>query len=124
MKRFRFHPAPICIVLALLLVHAAIPYQPALAGIIATHEYVAPSGGDSARNQVEQFLGNEAVRNAFINQGVDPEEAAERVQNLSEDEIRFLAQQIENLPAGGNGLGFVIGVLVIVLLVLLILRLA
>jgi hypothetical protein len=79
LKRFRFNPAPICILLALLTAHAAIPYQPALAGIIATQEYGAPSGLDTAQDQVEQFLRNEAVRKAFINQGIDPEEAAERI---------------------------------------------
>lgn len=124
MKRFRLVSAPLCVGLIIVMVYSAVSVQPTLADLIGTHGYTAIADTDGARERVIQFLAKEQVRKAFADQGVDPQEAAARVQNLSDEEIRFLAQQIEHLPAGGDGFGFVIGVLLIVLLVLLILRVA
>ncbi|HHP7236724.1 MAG TPA: PA2779 family protein [Desulfobacterales bacterium] len=122
MKRFRLNPTPICVFLTVLTVYCTVSAQPTLAGLIGTQAYL--ENADSDRDRVVQFLAKNEVRKAFVSQGVDPQEAADRVQHLSEKEIRFLAQQIDQLPAGGDGFGFVIGVLLIVLLVLLILRVA
>lgn len=124
MKRFRLNPTPICIVLAILMLYSAGSVRPTLAGLIRTQDYREITDNDGARDRVIQFLARDDVREMFVDQGVDPEEAAARVQNLSDEEIHFLAQHIEQLPAGGDGFGFVIGVLLIVLLVLLILRVA
>jgi len=123
-NRFRLNPTPICLVLTILMVYSAVSVQPALAGLIGTRDYTLNSDSGDARQRVIHFLQRDDVRTIFMDQGVDPQEAAERVQNLSDEEIRVLAQQIDHLPAGGDGFGFVIGVLLIVLLVLLILRVA
>lgn len=122
MKRFRLNPTPICVLLAVLMVYSAVSVQPVLAGLISTRAYL--ENADSDRDRVVQFLAKDEVRRAFVSQGVDPQEAVDRVQHLSDEEIHFLAQQIDQLPAGGDGFGFVIAVLLIVLLVLLILRVA
>jgi hypothetical protein len=50
-------------------------------------------------------------------------EAQARINSLTDAEVVRLADQIEQLPAGGNILGFIIGVLLIVVLVLVIIRL-
>jgi len=125
-KRFRLKSTPICIMLTILMVYSAVSVQPALAGLIGTHDYSRTFNSDpgDTRQRVIHFLQRDEVRAIFVNQGVDPQEAAARVQNFSEEEIRVLAEQIDQLPAGGDGFGFVIGVLLIVLLVLLILRVA
>ena len=52
--------------------------------------------------------------------GIDPEEAKARVDALSDSEVVQLAEQIEQLPSGGDGLGVVIGGALFVFLVLLI----
>src|SRR5262245_43238557 len=52
--------------------------------------------------------------------GVKPADVRARVEALSDAEAAQLAQQIEQLPAGGDGLGAVVGALVLIFLVLLI----
>jgi hypothetical protein len=106
------------------MVYSVVSAQPTLAGLIGTQTYLENDDTDSARERVNRFLARDEVRKAFVGQGVDPQDAADRVQHLSDEEIRYLARQIDQLPAGGDGFGFVIGVLLIVLLVLLILRVA
>ena len=41
--------------------------------------------------------------------GVDPDEAAERVAGLSDEEIQQIVGQLDELPAGEGGLGVVVG---------------
>jgi hypothetical protein len=50
-------------------------------------------------------------------------EADERLNSLTNAEVIQLADQIDELPAGGDVLGLLIAVLVIVILVLVIMRL-
>ena len=52
--------------------------------------------------------------------GVDPDEAAERVAGLSDEELRQIAGQLDELPAGESTVGILVGAALIVFLVLLI----
>lgn len=70
--------------------------------------------GALERRQVEQRL---------VDLGVDPAEARAKIDALSDDEIHAAADQVRALVPGGDGLGLVVGVLVIVLLVIVILKL-
>jgi hypothetical protein len=65
----------------------------------------------------------EDVRTTIVSQGIDPLEADARLNSLSDAEVIQLADQIDQLPAGGDVLGLAIAVLVIVILVLVIMRL-
>ena len=73
-------------------------------------------------DQVLQLLAREEVRAALVAQGIDPEEARARVASLSEAEIREIAGRFETLPAGGDGFGTAIAVLLIILIVVVILK--
>ncbi|HEY8369204.1 MAG TPA: PA2779 family protein [Thermodesulfobacteriota bacterium] len=66
------------------------------------------------RRQVEQRL---------VDLGIDPAEARARIEALSDEEIHAAADQVRALMPGGDGLGLVIGVLIVVLLVIVILKL-
>ncbi len=70
--------------------------------------------GALERRQVEQRL---------IDLGVDPVEARAKIDALSDEEIHAAADQVRAIVPGGDGLGLVVGVLVIVLLVIVILKL-
>jgi hypothetical protein len=52
--------------------------------------------------------------------GVDPNEAAARVAALSDAQVREIAGQIDQLPAGQSAIGAVVGAIVIIFLVLLV----
>jgi hypothetical protein len=52
--------------------------------------------------------------------GVNPEEAKARVDSLTDQEIAEIAARIDHLPAGGNGIGTIVGAAVLIFLVLLI----
>ena len=104
------------------IVNLITPIQPALATLIDTDTYLEKQQIDNAREKVSAFLSKEKVIQVMTQQGISPEEVRSRLANLSDLEVMKISEQIDNLPAGGNALGFVIGVLVVVLLILLIIK--
>jgi hypothetical protein len=101
----------------------SIPPQSAVAALVETEMMLDMSRGEEARQTVRRFLARDDVRSAIVSQGVDPMEADERLNSLTNAEVIQLADQIDELPAGGDVLGLLIAVLVIVILVLVIMRL-
>jgi len=57
------------------------------------------------------------VREQLIDRGVSPEEVDARISALSTEELRTLSSNLDELPAGGNILGL-IGAVFVVLLIL------
>jgi len=123
MKSIRRHAQIIGIFMAVTMLLISTPYQSALAALIDTETVLDEKQSQEARDYIKQILAREDVRSALIAQGIDPLEAEARIASLSDTEIIELADQLENLPAGGDGLGLVIAVLVIIVLVLVIMRL-
>ena len=73
---------------------------------------------------IQRVLEHKIVKGRLHALGYSEREISERLNQLSDDEIHGLASQIDSLVSGGNGLGLVIGLLVIALLVILILKLS
>jgi hypothetical protein len=119
MVRIRREGQPVFIFMVLVAVSIALPCQYALAALVSTD---AVADGAGARGRLVQYLDREDVRAALTAQGLDPEEARARVASLTDAEVRQLVGQLDQLPAGGDGLAVAIGVLVIVVIVLLILK--
>jgi hypothetical protein len=91
---------------------------PARAALIGTEQLV--QGDSSARAKINGFLARAEVRRALAARGVDPVEVQARAAALSDDQARDLATRIDQLPAGGDGVGDVLGALVLVFVILLI----
>ena len=66
---------------------------------------------------INVMLEREDVRAALIGRGVSPDDATARVQNMTDAELRMVAQQLDQLPAGGDLIG-VVGIVAIVLVIL------
>ena len=93
-------------------VHAA-PAPSSAGGLIDTEQAVAPS---SARAQIEQALARADVVAALQARGVSVDAARARVAALTDAEATQVAQQIDQAPAGGD----IVGALVFIFVVLLI----
>lgn len=91
--------------------------QSAQAGVITTQQYLSAVDREAARKRIDAVLAREEVRSRLEHYGVDPVAADERIAALTDQELELLATELENLPAGGDLLG-VVGVVFIVLLIL------
>lgn len=76
----------------------------------------ASSVQTDSRAALNQLLAREDVRAQLIAQGVSPDAVATRIAALTDTEARQLAEQFADLPAGGDGLGVVVLVLLVLLL--------
>lgn len=89
---------------------------PAQAGLVST-ESVSAAG---SRERVAAFLERADVQGQMEALGVSAADVKSRVAALSDAEVAGLAGKIDTLPAGGDGVGAVLGLILVVFLVLLI----
>lgn len=87
------------------------------AGIIDTSTVVEAGQRDTHLATIRQGLARDDVRERFVTLGVDPAQIDTRLAGLSDAELQRLAQQMDEMPAGGSILA-VIGVVFVVLVVL------
>lgn len=99
---------------------SSMPMRVAQADLVPTDRVLEDTAGADQRAQIQEFLAREDVQNELKRQGVDPAEAAARVNSLSDAEVNRLAEVIKQDPAGGDGVGAVIGAIVLIFIILLI----
>jgi hypothetical protein len=86
-------------------------------GVIGTQQYISAIDREATIARIDAVLARDEVRNQLEHYGVDSAAAQARVNALTDHELATLANDLDNLPAGGNLLG-VIGIAFIVLLIL------
>ena len=118
MKRFRQILKPIGFLLAIFMFMLSGPYQSAMAAMIETEAVVDSERAHNAREYLKTFLAREDVKNALVLQGIDPQEARIRIDSLTDEEARLVADQLDQLPAGGS---FFTTLLIVVFLIFVIL---
>ncbi len=106
--------------LAILMAVTTLPIGLAQAKMVSTDQVIEQSNPSDDRAQVLNFLMREDVQQQLIRLGVDPNEAAERVATLSDEELQQIAGRLDELPAGEGAVGIIVGAILIIFLVLLI----
>ena len=92
----------------------------AKAGLIRTETVINNLQGEKSRSQITSFLNRHAVLEVLSKQGIDPLEAEKRVESLTDQEVEKICKVLNQLPAGGDGIGTAVGVVVLIFFVLLI----
>ncbi|MEO8445771.1 MAG: PA2779 family protein [Gammaproteobacteria bacterium] len=90
----------------------------ASAGIIGTDAYLSAEARAGHLADINTALSRVDVQAQLVALGVDPANAAARAAALSDSELSRVAAEMNTLPAGGDGLLAVLGVVLIVLLIL------
>ena len=96
------------------------PVQAAMVGTETILQAV-DADADAARERVLQFIQREDVVDRFEMWGVAADEAQARIDTMTDEEVTRLAAQIDQLPAGGDVLGFILAVALISFITLLVL---
>jgi len=92
----------------------------AKAGLIGTETVINTLQGEKSRSRITAFLNRQEVFEVFSKQGIDPAQAEKRVKSLTDQEVSQICKVLDQLPAGGDGVGAVVGAIVLIFLVLLI----
>jgi hypothetical protein len=90
------------------------PFQMANAAMVGTDQAVAASTAQQDRAHVLAVLDRGEVAGSLQRFGLDPAQAKERVNAMTDAEVGTLAQRIDSLPAGGISDGGAILLIVII----------
>ena len=120
MKLLRQKAKPVSVVMTILILILAVPYQSVFAAMIGTETVINKARGQEARDYLNRMMIREDVQATFTLYGIPPLEAKARLDSLSDAEILRLYNQIEQLTAGGSGLGTALVAVAVIFIVLFI----
>ena len=106
MRKIRQKSKLICLSFTILMISISIPYQSALAALVGTETILENDRITETRSYLKKALEREDVKNALTAQGIDPLEAQARIESLSDTEIAYIADHMDQLPAGGDAAVF------------------
>jgi hypothetical protein len=109
---------PTAILLSFYMLMLACPYQSAFAAMIGTESLITADRNQSPRDYLKNLLAREDFQAALISQDIDPQEAQDRIDSLSDAEVNDIVNKLDQLPAGGF-LGELLIVVALVFIILL-----
>ena len=107
-------------ILAFVMLSLSGPYQSVRAAMIDTESVLKIKAGKNTRDYIITLLSRKDIQTSLIEQGVDPQEAIDRIEALTEAELNWVADKIGELPSGSGVAETLIIVIFLVFLVLLI----
>lgn len=99
----------------LIVLMAWTPFQIAQAGMIGTDQVVS-STSQADRGTVLSFVTRSDVTSQLQALGLDPASAKDRVAAMTDDEVRTIAGKIEAMPAGADGAGLLLLIIIVALI--------
>lgn len=87
----------------------------AQAGVVSSGEAFSSIQQSEARAKVNAVLAREDVRSVLSARGLSAEQAEQRVKAMTDAEVTLLAGRIDQLPAGGDVLGLLFTVFIVLL---------
>jgi hypothetical protein len=125
LKAFYARPLVIYLVLALIAIStAAGPAEAMLLPASPEAAQTAPASDRAADlAAVQKTLESKELRQKLLDYGLTPEETEARIASLSDEQLHRLASNLDSVQAGGDGLSFLLGLVIIALLVVLIIYL-
>lgn len=111
---------PIAALVVVALSALSMGWAQAHAAMVTTDEILKQNQRNFERERLRGFLDRAEVRKQLEAWGVNSNEANAWLDGLTDQEIAEIAARIDQMPAGGNGLGLIVGAALLVFFVLLI----
>lgn len=119
MQSLTSHRRSIAFFMSLLMLFAAALPLTASAAMVGTNEMITQQQAELDRESLRAMLDDSEAREALKSMGVAPEEVEQRINSLTPQELAQFEQQLAQAPVG-EGVGSVVGVLVLFVLVFII----
>ena len=114
---------PMSMSLAVIMFLIAAQVRSVPAAMIDTETIMDSARGREAREYLHQLMARKDIQAAIVAHGIDADEAWARINSLSDDEVIRIADQIDQLPAGGGLIEFLVIIILAGFIVLVILDL-
>lgn len=105
------------LILSLIMGSMPLAVQAQPMALVSTQQVLASEQVNADRARIGELLARTEVREQLAGFGVAPAEVEARVTALSDQEVRQMAEQLDNMPAGANA---VVGALLTVFIILLV----
>lgn len=92
-----------------------LPVAPVHAALMGTETALIETRSTAERDRIREFLQRDDVVVALQKNGVDQRLALARVEAMTDAEVAQLSERLDQLPAGGNVLGVLFAVFIILL---------
>jgi hypothetical protein len=116
MDKLRRLAKPLVHVVAFGVIAVSVHLPAAHAAVVGTEAVVAAQHAEQQRSRLQDLLSRDDVKQRLQAAGVDPQQAAARVDALTDNEVAALASKIDEMPAGGDTLGVVVFIFVVLLI--------
>ena len=111
---------PLAILLVLTFVSLTIVGTRVQAALVGTSQILDQGYQEVDRDRLRAFLDRAEVRTQLEALGVDRDIARARIDSLTNDEVADIVDRLDQLPAGGDGFGALVGAALLVFIILLI----
>jgi len=115
MEQLRRLTQPVAHLVVLGILALSLHLPAANAALVGTEAVVSAAQAQQDRERVLNTLNRDDVKAQLLARGVDPAQVQARLESLTDEEVQTLAANMDQLPAGGDALGL----LVLIFLVLL-----
>ena len=119
MKTFRSTLRPIGVFMAIFMFVLSGPFQSAMAAMVGTEAVIDIERSRDARDDLQSLLAREDVQRLMVAQGIDVQEAKNRINSLTDKEAIQAADHFQELDAGGSS--FLTALLIVALIIFLVL---
>ena len=111
---------PLAILLVLTFVSLTLVGTQAQAALVGTSRILDQGYHEVDRDRLRAFLDRAEVRTQLEALGVDRDIARARIDSLTNEEVADIVDRLDQLPAGGDGFGTLVGAALLVFIILLI----
>jgi len=88
----------------------------AQASLVGTEAVINATQAQQNRERLHQMLNRDDVKSQLIARGVDPSQVQARVDSLTDQEVQTLASKMDQMPAGGDALGLLVFIFLVLLI--------
>jgi hypothetical protein len=116
MEKLRRLTKPVSHLVAFSILALSLHLSVAQAGMISTEAVVNTAQVQQDRERLRSALNRDDVQAQLIARGVDPAQVQARVDSLTDQEVQALNGKLDQLPAGGDALGLLVLVFIVLLI--------
>ena len=116
MEKLRRLTQPVAHLVVLGMLALSLHLPAANAALVGTEAVVSTAQAQQDRERVLNTLNRDDVKAQLVARGVDPAQVQARLESLTDEEVQTLAANMDQLPAGGDALGLLVFLFIVLLI--------
>ena len=110
---------PLAVVMVLTFTGLTVAWGPAQATMVGTSQILKQNHHENNRDRLRSLFDRAEFCAQLEAWGVDSQIAKARINSLTDEEVTEIVEQFDQLPAGGDGFGILVGAALLVFIILL-----